>query len=58
MPVYVELFHGRDSVNSELADWGSQGPILGPLKYVYTTYATDVKLKTVDGLDGVLLLCG
>jgi len=28
MPVYLELFHGRKSVDEELNDWGSQGPIL------------------------------
>lgn len=53
MPVYLELFHGRKSVDEQLNDWGSQGPILGPFKYVHTTYATDIKIETVDGVDGV-----
>lgn len=53
MPVYLELFHGRRSPTEELDDWGSQGPILGPLAYVHTTYATDVKIETCNGVDGV-----
>jgi hypothetical protein len=58
MPVYLELFHGRKSVDETLNDWGSQGPILGPLKYVHTTYLTDMKVAMVDGLEGVLRLGG
>src|ERR1700730_17499869 len=58
MPVYLELFHGRNSIDETLDDWGSPGPILGPLAYVHTTYATDIKIETADGLDGVLRLAG
>jgi hypothetical protein len=58
MPVYLELFHGRQSVAEELQDWGSQGPILGPLAYVHTTYSTDIKVETLDGIDGVLQVVG
>ena len=58
MPVYLELFHGRKSVRDQLEDWGSQGPILGPLAFVHTTYAADIKLETTDGRDGVLYLIG
>jgi hypothetical protein len=58
MPVYLELFHGRKAMDEQLDDWGSQGPILGPLRYVHTTYATDIKLETIDGVDGVLELHG
>ena len=58
MPVYLELFHGRKTVTELLEDWGTEGPILGPLKFVHTTYATDIKLETTDGLDGVLHLLG
>lgn len=58
MPVYLELFHGRSSIGEELGDWGSEGPILGPLTYVHITYATDLKLETVDGLEGDLRLAG
>jgi hypothetical protein len=58
MSVYLELFHGRKSVREQLQDWGSPGPILGPLAFVHTTYAADIKLQTSDGRDGVLYLIG
>jgi len=58
MPVYLELFHGRKSVREQLQDWGSPGPILGPLAIVHTTYAADIKLQTSEGSDGVLYLIG
>jgi hypothetical protein len=58
MPVYLELFNGRKSVIEQLDDWGTEGPILGPLKFVHTTYASDIKLETVEGLDGVLHVVG
>jgi hypothetical protein len=58
MPVFLELFHGRKSVNEDLQDWGEQGPILGPLKYVHTTYGADLKLQTVDGVEGNLDVVG
>ena len=49
MPVYLELFHGTDTPDrSDLNDWGEQGPILGPLAYVHTTYAGDLKCCPVD----------
>lgn len=58
MPVYLELFHGRSSQTEQLDDWGTQGPILGPLKYVHTTYASDIKVETADGQAGVLSVVG
>jgi hypothetical protein len=41
--VYLHLFHGRSSPDEELDDWGSDGPVIGPLNYVHITYACDVK---------------
>ena len=58
MPVYLELFHGRTSVTEQLDDWGSEVPIFGPLAYVHTTYAADIKIETATGEQGVLYLCG
>jgi hypothetical protein len=52
------LFHGRATVTEQLEDWGSEGPILGPLKFVHTTYASDIKVELADGSDGVLRLAG
>ena len=58
MPVYLELFHGRKSVDEDLEDWGEQGPILEPFQYVHTTYGADIKLQTMDGIDGNLHVVG
>ena len=58
MPVYLELFHGRQTLTEELADWGTEGPIVGPLRYVHTTYATDIKIETADGVGEILHLVG
>ncbi len=41
--LYFELFHGRKSKKEKLDDWGSSGPIFGPLEYVHTTYASHIK---------------
>lgn len=56
MSVYIELFHGRKSPDEELDDWGEIGPVLGPLDFVHTTYAGDIKVRTSAGVDGVLYL--
>jgi hypothetical protein len=58
MAVYLELFHGRKSVQEQLEDWGEQGPIVGPLKFVHTTYATHLKLQTSNGVEGDLRVVG
>ena len=48
MPAYIELFHGRTDPEQELEDWGSPGPIFGPLQFVHTTYACDIKFIYAD----------
>jgi hypothetical protein len=45
---YLQLFHGRPDPREQLNDWGSEGPVIGPLEYVHTTYATDVKFGFFD----------
>lgn len=55
MPVYLELLHGRKSPREQLDDWGEDGPILGPLRWVHTTYATDVKCCPHGEVDGIAL---
>ncbi len=42
--LYLKLFHGRDSPNQDMDDWGFEGPTIGPLSFVHTTYATDIKV--------------
>lgn len=43
MSVYLRPFHGRNSPDEELNDWGFEGPEIGPLDYVHTTYMCHVK---------------
>lgn len=42
MALYLRLFHGRKPKDQDLDDWGSDGPIFGPLAYVHTTYAAHI----------------
>src|SRR5215831_9446820 len=49
--MYLELFHGRKAPDVQLDDWGTQGPVFGPLQFVHTTYATNVKFTFADGSD-------
>lgn len=41
--VYIKLFHGRDTIDEQMQDWGYEGPTIGPFPYVHTTYASDIK---------------
>ncbi|RBB37555.1 hypothetical protein DPV79_21415 [Burkholderia reimsis] len=47
--LYLGLFHGRGAIDDILDDWGFDGPVIGPLEFVHTTYAADVKLRFADG---------
>lgn len=58
--VCLELFHGRQDPQVEMADWGQRGPVFGPYDGIHSTYAVDIKLvsngdgygrlQIVDGL--------
>jgi hypothetical protein len=43
--MYLGLFHGRDTPNEAMNDWGFDGPALGPLKHVHTTYASNMHVQ-------------
>ena len=45
MRVSLHLSHGRDALEQDLDTWGREGPTIGPLSYVHTTYGSDVKLR-------------
>lgn len=53
--VYLGLFHGRNSVEEELNDWGFDGPVIGPLKYVHTTYANRVRFCPIGEYDSIIV---
>jgi hypothetical protein len=44
MAVYLRLFHGRETPDHTLDDWGTDGPVLGPLPYVHVTYCAEIKI--------------
>lgn len=48
--LYIELFHGRTDPKQDMDDWGDQGPVFGPFKFVHTTYAHHLKLGLPDAL--------
>ena len=51
MCMYLHLFHGRTSPDERLSDWGSDGPWIGPLCAVRTTYTHTLKLKFCNPRD-------
>lgn len=46
--MYLALFHGRESPDEQMDDWGFNGPLIGPIIWCHTTYATDIKIAFVS----------
>ncbi len=51
----LRLFHGRRSPEESLADWGQEGPTLGPFESLHLTYGTlrldeGIELPLINGL--------
>ena len=46
--LYLHLFHGRNSPEEELHDWGFEGPYFGPLDYFHITYITRFAFARAD----------
>jgi len=42
--LYIRLFHGRTNPDQNMDDWGFDGPVLGPYKFVHTTYTSRYEL--------------
>lgn len=42
--LYLGLFHGRLNPNEKMVEWGFNGPLIGPLIFVHTTYTSNIKL--------------
>lgn len=43
--LYLGLFHGRRRADEDLKDWGSNGPIIGPLEWCHTTYGDHIRIR-------------
>ncbi len=52
--LYLGLMHGRNSPYQDMDGWGSNGPVIGPLNYVHTTYGSELKLEFVDEADRLM----
>lgn len=48
--LYLGLYHGfvNDDERQATDDWGSVGPVIGPLVYCHTTYSVHLQLEFVD----------
>lgn len=46
--VYLALFHGRLQSNEQMDDWGFNGPLIGPLEWVHTTYSLHIRLMFIN----------
>jgi hypothetical protein len=42
--LYLGLFHGRDEPRQTMKDWGFNGPLIGPLEWVHTTYTCTLQI--------------
>jgi len=57
----VLLFHGRETTDEVLTNWGEEGPLLGPLDTVNITYgeitlypSSDARPTTLQMVDGLI----
>jgi len=46
--LFLHLWHGRDSVNQDMDDWGFDGPEIGPLIKVGASYMSGLVLEFED----------
>lgn len=45
MALYLKLLHGRDTLAEDMGGFGFEGPALGPLPFVHTTYGSDIRFN-------------
>jgi hypothetical protein len=46
--LYLHLYHGRNTPDENLEDWGFRGPTFGPLDYFHITYLTTFRFARED----------
>lgn len=46
--LYIGFFHGRNTPEEAMDDWGFDGPVIGPLKWWHTTYNCNVRGELVE----------
>ena len=42
--VYLELFNGRNSPDEQMEDWGTEGPVVGPFRFVHTMCGSNLRI--------------
>jgi hypothetical protein len=47
--LYLELYHGRNDPDVDMEDWGFEGPVLGPLKFIHFTYHSHYRVELLNG---------
>lgn len=47
--IYVDLFHGRKTVEENLEEWGTHGPVFGPYRHVTVTYTGWIQCEKPNG---------
>lgn len=52
--LYLGLFHGRKTPDENMDDWGFEGPLVGPLKYLQVTYMGTMRLHFENPKDAQL----
>lgn len=50
-PVYLVLFHGRETTTEVMNDWGDNADPIGPLKWVVCTYGTALRFEFLHAED-------
>lgn len=41
--LYLRLYHGRATAGEQMEDWGSDGPVIGPLASIHVTYMSQLQ---------------
>lgn len=41
----LKIFHGRDTVDEQMDDWGYEGPTLTAIQWWHTTYYNEQRMK-------------
>jgi len=51
--LYLGLYHGRETVEKDIDNWGDNGPLIGPLKNIRVVYMTDIQLEFENRWDAL-----
>ena len=49
--LYLGLLHGRHTSEQVMNDWGFNGPLIGPIAWCHTSYATHIRVEFISTED-------